>query len=73
MLDIFHHSMTLMFDGKLYTAPIKEDIQNALDVATGTGKLAQNLEQAGHPPHPIRNQVETKWSLIITFSRTLGN
>lgn len=39
MLDIFHHFMTLFLDGKLYTAPIKDDIQNALDVCTGTGKL----------------------------------
>ena len=41
MLDIFHHFMTLMFDGKLYMAPIKNDIENALDIATGTGKLMQ--------------------------------
>ena len=38
MLDIFHHFQTLLLDGKLYTAPIKDDIENALDVATGTGK-----------------------------------
>lgn len=38
MLDIFHHFMTLLFDGKLYTAPIKDDIENALDICTGTGK-----------------------------------
>ena len=38
MLDIFHHFQTLMFDGKLHTAPLKDDIENALDVATGTGK-----------------------------------
>ncbi|KAL0465237.1 hypothetical protein QR685DRAFT_558138 [Neurospora intermedia] len=39
MLDIFHHFMTLFLDGKLYTAPLKDHIQNALDVCTGTGKF----------------------------------
>ncbi|KAK3954390.1 S-adenosyl-L-methionine-dependent methyltransferase [Pseudoneurospora amorphoporcata] len=40
MLDIFHHFQTLLFDGKLHTAPLKDDIENALDVATGTGLWA---------------------------------
>ncbi|EAA30855.1 hypothetical protein NCU05831 [Neurospora crassa OR74A] len=40
MLDIFHHFMTLFLDGKLYTAPLKDNIQNALDVCTGTGLWA---------------------------------
>ncbi|KAK3400622.1 S-adenosyl-L-methionine-dependent methyltransferase [Sordaria brevicollis] len=40
MLDIFHHVNTLMLDGKLYTAPLTDDIENALDVGTGTGLWA---------------------------------
>lgn len=39
LLDIFHHTMTMALDGKLYTAPLKEDIKTALDVGTGSGKL----------------------------------
>ncbi|KAH7629602.1 S-adenosyl-L-methionine-dependent methyltransferase [Sordaria sp. MPI-SDFR-AT-0083] len=40
VLDIFHHAMTLLFDDRLYTAPLSKDIENALDVGTGTGLWA---------------------------------
>ncbi|RMJ13432.1 hypothetical protein CDV36_006899 [Fusarium kuroshium] len=36
-LDINHHVMTLMYGGKLYKAPLKKDIQTAVDIGTGTG------------------------------------
>ncbi|KAJ4390195.1 hypothetical protein N0V85_007464 [Neurospora sp. IMI 360204] len=37
MLDIFHHVFTILFDGRLYTAPISEYPENIIDVGTGTG------------------------------------
>ncbi|KAK3348384.1 S-adenosyl-L-methionine-dependent methyltransferase [Neurospora tetraspora] len=40
VLDIFHHVMTLLLDEKLYTAPLSKNIENALDVGTGTGLWA---------------------------------
>ncbi|RSL50186.1 hypothetical protein CEP54_012033 [Fusarium duplospermum] len=36
-LDINHHVMTLMYGGKLFKAPLKKDIQMAVDIGTGTG------------------------------------
>ncbi|RSM14757.1 hypothetical protein CDV31_005339 [Fusarium ambrosium] len=36
-LDINHHVMTLMYGEKLYKAPLKKDIQMAVDIGTGTG------------------------------------
>ncbi|KAK1772059.1 S-adenosyl-L-methionine-dependent methyltransferase [Phialemonium atrogriseum] len=36
-IDITHHYLTLLLGGKLFLAPIKDDIQKALDVGTGTG------------------------------------
>ncbi|KAK0615105.1 S-adenosyl-L-methionine-dependent methyltransferase [Bombardia bombarda] len=36
-LDINHHACTLALDGKLFLAPLKKDIQNVLDIGTGTG------------------------------------
>ncbi|KAF5008198.1 hypothetical protein FDECE_5531 [Fusarium decemcellulare] len=38
--DIMHHFLTLLLDGKLYLAPIKDDIQKVLDIGTGTGVWA---------------------------------
>ena len=44
LLDVFHHSMTLMLDGELYTAPIDGDkCENVLDIGTGTGRFATTL------------------------------
>ncbi|KAM7187780.1 S-adenosyl-L-methionine-dependent methyltransferase [Naviculisporaceae sp. PSN 640] len=36
-LDILHHTLMMCLDGKIYLAPIKPDIQKALDLGTGTG------------------------------------
>lgn len=36
-MDILHHVSTLMQHGKIYLAPIKDNIQKVLDVGCGTG------------------------------------
>ncbi|KAF1833331.1 S-adenosyl-L-methionine-dependent methyltransferase [Decorospora gaudefroyi] len=36
-LDLQHHAFRLTLDGKLYRAPIPQDVQNVLDVGCGTG------------------------------------
>lgn len=36
--------VTLMLDSKLYLAPIPEDVQNVLDVGTGTGIWAMYVD-----------------------------
>ncbi|KAH6984337.1 S-adenosyl-L-methionine-dependent methyltransferase [Ilyonectria sp. MPI-CAGE-AT-0026] len=36
-VDITHHYLTLLLDGKLFLAPLKPDIKKVLDVGTGTG------------------------------------
>lgn len=36
-LDMHHHLATLLLDGKLHVAPIGENPQRILDLATGTG------------------------------------
>ncbi|USP76720.1 hypothetical protein yc1106_03994 [Curvularia clavata] len=36
-LDLQHHAFRLTLDGKLYRAPIPENVQNVLDVGCGTG------------------------------------
>ncbi|KAF4974220.1 hypothetical protein FZEAL_8858 [Fusarium zealandicum] len=36
-LDIIHHVLTLLLDGKLHLAPLKKDIQKVVDIGTGTG------------------------------------
>ncbi|KAJ4157457.1 hypothetical protein NW754_009100 [Fusarium falciforme] len=36
-MDIGHHMWTLSQDGALHLAPLKDDIQKALDIGTGTG------------------------------------
>ncbi|KAK4448001.1 Phosphomethylethanolamine N-methyltransferase [Podospora aff. communis PSN243] len=35
--DIAHHTITLALDGALFRAPLKPDIQTALDIGTGSG------------------------------------
>ncbi|MBE3049990.1 hypothetical protein IMZ48_47315 [Candidatus Bathyarchaeota archaeon] len=39
-LDLFHHAHTLSLDGKLFLAPLKDDIQKVVDIGTGTGSWA---------------------------------
>jgi ubiquinone/menaquinone biosynthesis C-methylase UbiE len=36
-MDINHHLLTLCLNGKLFLAPLSENIENALDIGTGTG------------------------------------
>ncbi|CAG1969791.1 unnamed protein product [Fusarium graminearum] len=36
-MDISHHSLTLLLDGKLFLAPLKEGPKAMLDIGTGTG------------------------------------
>ncbi|KAH7142157.1 S-adenosyl-L-methionine-dependent methyltransferase [Dactylonectria macrodidyma] len=36
-MDITHHYLTLLLKNKLFLAPLRKDIQEILDVATGTG------------------------------------
>lgn len=36
-MDLFHHSNTFVFSGKLFLAPIQKTIQKAVDIGTGTG------------------------------------
>lgn len=36
-LDLQHHAFRLTFDGKLFRAPIPENVQHVLDVGCGTG------------------------------------
>ncbi|KAJ0141083.1 Uncharacterized protein HZ326_16049 [Fusarium oxysporum f. sp. albedinis] len=36
-IDINHHALTQLLSGKLFLAPIKDNVQKVLDVGTGTG------------------------------------
>ncbi|KAL3589678.1 hypothetical protein FPOAC2_11852 [Fusarium poae] len=36
-VDLSHHYLLLLLEGKLFLAPIKDGIQNVLDVGTGSG------------------------------------
>ncbi|KAK3946830.1 hypothetical protein QBC32DRAFT_356394 [Pseudoneurospora amorphoporcata] len=60
MQYIFHHFQTLLFDGKLHTAPLKDDIENALNVATSTGLWAVDFADE----YPKCNVYGTDISLI---------
>ncbi|KAF5251005.1 hypothetical protein FANTH_3869 [Fusarium anthophilum] len=42
-IDITHHWLTLLLDGKLFLAPIEKDVQNVLDVGTGSGIWAIDI------------------------------
>ncbi|KAF4344584.1 phosphoethanolamine n-methyltransferase 3 [Fusarium beomiforme] len=42
-LDINHHVLILMYNDKLYKAPLKDDIQAAVDIGTGTGIWAMDF------------------------------
>jgi hypothetical protein len=39
--DLLHHVRSLIFDGELTHAPIKDGISNILDIGTGTGMKNQ--------------------------------
>ncbi|TVY73878.1 putative methyltransferase tdiE [Fusarium oxysporum f. sp. cubense] len=36
-MDIVHHFLSLLLDDKLFLSPLKDNIQSALDIGTGTG------------------------------------
>ncbi|KJK67812.1 Methyltransferase domain protein [Aspergillus parasiticus SU-1] len=50
-----HHVFNLLLDGKLYLAPIPEDVEQVLDIGTGTGVWAMFVP----PPHLHTNQNRT--------------
>ncbi|KAK0609946.1 S-adenosyl-L-methionine-dependent methyltransferase [Bombardia bombarda] len=39
-MDIIHHMIMLVLDGRLFRAPLRDDIQKVIDVGTGTGMWA---------------------------------
>jgi hypothetical protein len=39
-MDISHHMNLLIFDGKIYQAPLDKGIKKVLDIGTGTGNWA---------------------------------
>lgn len=45
--DMQHKMWSITLDGKLHLAPIDPNLQNALDIGTGTGIWA--IEFGGHP------------------------
>ncbi|KAJ4244349.1 hypothetical protein NW762_014476 [Fusarium torreyae] len=60
-MDINHHLLSLSLKGRLHLAPLKDDIQSALDVGTGTGIWAidfadeyRNAEVVGTDISPIQ-------------------
>jgi len=53
--DLQHHLYGLTLDQKLYLAPIKEDLQNVLDLGTGTGLWAIEF---GSSVQPIRDKLD---------------
>ena len=42
-LDLIHHFVTMALGGKLYLAPLGDDVQQVLDVGTGTGIWATDF------------------------------
>ncbi|CAJ0552245.1 Ff.00g062240.m01.CDS01 [Fusarium sp. VM40] len=59
-IDITHHYLTLLLDGKLTLAPIKEDMEKVLDVGTGTGIWAIDFADE----HPNTEVIGTDLSPI---------
>ncbi|KAF5021876.1 hypothetical protein F66182_6067 [Fusarium sp. NRRL 66182] len=60
-MDITHHYLMLLLDNKLFLAPLKDNIESVLDVATGTGIWAidfadeyPNAEVVGTDLSPIQ-------------------
>ncbi|RSL79146.1 hypothetical protein CDV31_017231 [Fusarium ambrosium] len=58
--DIFHHAFSLLLEGSLCLAPIKENVQNVLDVGTGTGIWARDFAD----DHPSAQVIGTDISPI---------
>lgn len=60
-VDITHHYLTLLLGGKLFVAPIGDDVEAVLDIGTGTGAWAidfadefPNAEVTGTDLSPIQ-------------------
>lgn len=52
-----HHTLTLLFDDKIFLAPIGDDPKKVLDVGCGTGKASRPfaftiLDLADSQPNP---------------------
>ncbi|OBS20680.1 hypothetical protein FPOA_07019 [Fusarium poae] len=61
-IDISHHYLTLLLDGKLSLAPLKDELEKVLDIGTGTGIWAidfadeyPNAEVIGTDLSPIQS------------------
>ncbi|EFX02114.1 methyltransferase type 11 [Grosmannia clavigera kw1407] len=48
-LDIGHHALTMLMDDKLYLAPLPEHIDKAIDIGTGTGIWAIQIDDFSKP------------------------
>ncbi|KAF5599123.1 methyltransferase [Fusarium pseudocircinatum] len=46
-MDIVHHFLSLLLDDKLFLSPLKDDIQSALDIGTGTGRTIVSMKAPG--------------------------
>ncbi|KPM43972.1 hypothetical protein AK830_g2642 [Neonectria ditissima] len=55
-VDITHHYLTLLLGGKLFLAPIKDDVEQVLDIGTGTDFADEfpNAEVTGTDLSPIQ-------------------
>ncbi|RMJ26970.1 hypothetical protein PHISP_02158 [Aspergillus sp. HF37] len=59
-MDILHHVYSLLLNGKLYLAPIPNDVKRALDLGTGTGAWALDFGDV----HPTASVIGTDLSPI---------
>lgn len=44
-MDMVHHIYSLLLSGKLYLAPIGDNVQRVLDLGTGTGIWAMDFAE----------------------------
>ncbi|KAK4184084.1 Demethylmenaquinone methyltransferase [Podospora australis] len=59
-MDIHHHMCTLLLDGKLFLAPIPDDVQKVIDIGTGTGIWAIDFADT----YPAANVIATDVSPV---------
>jgi hypothetical protein len=64
--DLQHHLFLLSFGGKLFFAPVKQQIHNCLDVGTGTGIWAMDFGQL-HDLNLILSNI-----ILLQRTNTLG-
>ncbi|KAF4428785.1 methyltransferase [Fusarium acutatum] len=48
-MDIVHHFLSRLLDDKLFLSPLKDNIQSALDIGTGTGIWAIHIDDCTQP------------------------